>query len=109
MLGFFVGLLIGAILSYIILIKSEKEIRSIDAFYKKELEKEYRDKAFWINQAKILQKESLKKTEIIINKDILKAIKKAVIYSHPDKGNCDNNEDFIKFKKLYDELKVLVD
>lgn len=40
-----------------------------------------------------------------VNSDTKEAIKKAMIYSHPDKGMCRNGDDFIKFKKLYDEMK----
>jgi len=40
-----------------------------------------------------------------INDDIKSALKFAMIYSHPDKGNCKNADEFIKFKKLYDTYK----
>lgn len=39
------------------------------------------------------------------DKDVVEAVRKAMIYSHPDKGNCSNSDDFIKYKKIYDKLK----
>ena len=40
-----------------------------------------------------------------IDKEIVDAIKKLMIYSHPDKGICSSSDDFIKYKKLYDRIK----
>lgn len=37
------------------------------------------------------------------NKEVLDAVKYAVKYSHPDNGG--NQNDFIKFKRVYDKLK----
>lgn len=48
------------------------------------------------------------KTKININKDkviIDEAIKKAMLYSHPDKGLCKDANDFIKFRELYNSRK----
>lgn len=42
---------------------------------------------------------------IEINEDIKEAIKFAMIQSHPDKGNCKANDEFIKFRELYNKLK----
>lgn len=41
----------------------------------------------------------------IYSEEIVEAVKKAMIYSHPDKGNCSTSDDFIKYKKIYDNLK----
>jgi len=51
--------------------------------------------------------DTYKKTSgnIHINDDIRSALKFAMIYSHPDKGNCKDADEFIKFKKLYDKYK----
>lgn len=40
-----------------------------------------------------------------IDQDIVDAIRKLMIYSHPDKGICSSSDDFIKYKKLYDRIK----
>lgn len=40
-----------------------------------------------------------------IDKDVAEAIKFAMIHSHPDKGNCKTNDEFIRFRKLYQENK----
>lgn len=42
---------------------------------------------------------------IEINEDIKQAVKFAMIYSHPDKKNCKSNDEFIKFRELYNKLK----
>lgn len=71
-----------------------RELKSLANFYEKE--------------AKRLQKETIEKSTRCSknsDKEILEAVRKAMIYSHPDKGLTDNHEDFIKYKKLYDELK----
>lgn len=51
--------------------------------------------------------DAYKKTSrnIHINDDIKSALRFAMIYSHPDKGNCKDADEFIKFKKLYDTYK----
>lgn len=42
----------------------------------------------------------------LVPKEVLKeAFKKLMIYSHPDKGNCKDTSDFIKYKDIYDKLK----
>lgn len=41
-----------------------------------------------------------------ISDEMLKeAFKKLMIYSHPDKGNCKDSSDFIKYKDIYDKIK----
>ena len=42
---------------------------------------------------------------IHINDEIKSALRFAMIHSHPDKGLCENTDQFIKFKKLYDTYK----
>lgn len=37
-------------------------------------------------------------------KEIIEAVKFAMINSHPDKGICKDNETFIKFRKLYKDV-----
>ena len=44
---------------------------------------------------------------IEINEDIKQAVKFAMIYSHPDKKNCKSNDEFIKFRELYNKLKYI--
>lgn len=41
----------------------------------------------------------------IYNKDVIDAIRFAMIQSHPDKGICSNNDNFIKFRRLYNKIK----
>lgn len=56
------------------------------------------------NQQLIRQIVEMKKGYIgTYDKNIEEAIRKAMIYSHPDKGG--NNEDFIRFKEIYDKYR----
>lgn len=43
--------------------------------------------------------------DIIDDKELKIAIKKLMIYSHPDKKLCKDSSDFIKYKEIYDKLK----
>lgn len=52
----------------------------------------------------------LKSTRVSVKKfediDLLKkAVRKAMIYSHPDKTGTDSTEEFIEYKDLYDKLR----
>ena len=42
---------------------------------------------------------------IEINEEIKEAVRFAMIQSHPDKNNCKTNDEFIKFRELYNKLK----
>ena len=39
------------------------------------------------------------------DKEVVEAVKKLMIYSHPDKGICSTSDDFIKYKKLYERIR----
>lgn len=39
------------------------------------------------------------------NETLKIAFKKLMLYSHPDKGNCKDSGDFIKYRKLYEKFK----
>ena len=60
-------------------------------------------KAYAYRLESLVQEKST--TTSTTNKDVLEAVRKAMIYSHPDKGICSTSDDFIKYKKLYDTLK----
>lgn len=42
---------------------------------------------------------------VISDKEVKEAVKFAMKFSHPDKGNCKTNDEFIKFRELYNKLK----
>lgn len=44
-------------------------------------------------------------SQINADKEIVEAIRKLMIYSHPDKGLCSTSDDFIKYKKLYERIR----
>lgn len=48
---------------------------------------------------------SLSKSKPNYKKEVIEAIKFAMIQSHPDKGICKDNELFIKFRKMYEDLR----
>ena len=74
--------------------------------YKKQVsELEINNELLWNRVTTLLSQKTIINTIDLGNKSVVKAIKKAMIYSHPDKGICINNDDFIEFRELYNKYK----
>lgn len=100
------SIFIGFIISTVMY--SKKEMNLLKHIAKQEnsyehLSEEYDELVDKYNRL-VYRYNSLSKTKPNYNKEVIEAIKFAMIQSHPDKGICKDNETFIKFRKLYKDV-----
>lgn len=98
----FIGFIIATV------IYSKKEMNLLKHIAIKEnsvdsLSKEY-DKLVDKYNRLVYKYNSLSNSKPNYKKEVMEAVKFAMIQSHPDKGICKNNETFIKFRKLYKDI-----
>lgn len=110
--GVFIGMAISVAIYTIKIDKIKENYKRWESQYKSETRtyKPYKDAYYnlyseYNKVVSLLDFYKRNSNTIHINNDIKSALRFAMIYSHPDKGNCKENDEFIKFKKLYDEYR----
>lgn len=81
----------------------------------KQLKEYYEEQSIQYQQALYAEKgkvkvdyryaDSFRDKDLIPKETLKEAFKKLMVYSHPDKGNCKDSSDFVKYKKIYDGIK----
>lgn len=97
--------------------KLESNSRKANASAKhyKQLKEYYEEQSIQYQQALYAEKgkvkvdyryaDSFRDKDLIPKETLKEAFKKLMVYSHPDKGNCKDSSDFVKYKKIYDGIK----
>ena len=100
---FILGCIIGCL--YVIWKNERKEKERYKAKYDEYLVKYWKmqDQITSLNHYLVRLKEMQNLGGNAYNKDLMDAVKKGMIASHPDKGG--NADDFTRFRKVYENLK----